>query len=320
MMFSRDHIVYFGQGTQTRHSVARDKQFRAVVPDTPTYTIVLLPHGTESAEREIKASAGSTIDPTASTIATTAAGPGTNARQVTLASKTDFAAGKRYLIQKDGQHEETVLEGVDDTTEDVYLQDGLTRNWPVGSDVIGIELPWTFPSTETDGDDAEIELERGGGPYAIDWLATIDGSKIAWRELIWLRRMAPRIKVTVHDVKRIDQTLGGAIGDKFKIEPALMVAVTQLDSRLRAMDKEPSRFYSDLATLAVAYWTAANLRLQLESERSQMLAEKWQEQGDMFFGELTAGRHPKDTVEVSLQDQAPEFGTSEGVSDLWTLG
>lgn len=316
-MFSRDHIVYFGQGTQTRHSVARDKQFRAVVPTTPTYTIVLLPHGTDSAEREIQASGVSTIDPFSTTIATTAAGPGSNAREITVAAKADAVAGKRYLIQNDGQHEEILLEGIDDTEEKLHLQDGLTRNWPVGSAVIGIELPWDFP-TATAAD--EEELERGGGPFAVDWLATIDSAKIAWRELIWLRRMAPRIKVTVHDVKSIDQTLSDTIGDKFKIEPALKVAVAEFESKIRAMGEQPSRFYSDLATLAVGYLAASNLRAQLQTDRSDVLSIKWEDKWKELFGELTAGRLPEDTVKVSEQDQAPEFGTAEGVTDLFILG
>lgn len=316
-MFSRDHIVYFGQGTQTRHSVARDKQFRAVVPTTPTYTIVLLPHGTDSAEREIQASGASTIDAFSTTIATTAAGPGSNAREITVAAKSGAAAGKRYLIQNDGQHEEILLEGIDDTEEKLHLQDGLTRNWPVGSAVKGIELPWDFP-TATAAD--EEELERGGGPFAVDWLATIDSTKIAWRELIWLRRMAPRIKITVHDVKHIDQTLSDTLGNKLKIEPALKVAVAEFESKLRAMGEQPSRYYSDLATLSVAYLAASNLRAQLSTDRSDVLSLKWEDKWKELFGELTAGRLPEDTVKVSEQDQAPEFGTAEGVTDLFILG
>lgn len=218
-----DHVIYSGDGAQTRRTIAYDKHGRAVAPSAATYTIVDLRRHEDDSDREIQASASATVDDFSDTT-DAAAGLGTSdPTKVQLADSTGAAAGDRLLIVGSNGDQE-VFEVRLVSGNDLYATKGLTQRYASGSTVQGVEVLWSFPAATADD---EEELERRT-PFGIDFVFTgVDPANV--REIAWIQRRAAAGYATLDDLRNIDQLV--VVYARKRVDP--VVALAQANREIR---------------------------------------------------------------------------------------
>jgi len=306
-----DHMVVAGNGAQTIKTVPRDRQGRPTVVSSATYGIDNMPYATEEASRTITAHGTAATVDTASTTTTAACGAGVNFREIPLTATTNFAEGKHYIIQEQsagGRRELVFAEELDTSNKKIFLRHGLTREFSSGAYVKGCEVSTSFPAAIANDEDW---MDRGGGPFAITWVASVGGVTEDWREFIWLVRKSPIVPITIEDVYEIDQTLPDALGKRVKPENLLMAAFKDYSALLRAHGEDENYIHSENGLRALAYRAAWHARINMTDEHSERKAELWLIEWKKLTADLTTGRVPYRTVATDRGTDTTDFETSK---------
>jgi hypothetical protein len=308
-MLSRDHKVIYGNGAQGLRTVARDRFARPTVVASATFQINHLPRSDGSADREVQAVGAATID-TASTTTDAACGPGQSFREIPLTSTSGFSENTYYIIQEQsgGGRRELVLCEEIVTNDKILIRHGLTREFASGATVKGCEVSGDFPAAEADD---EEEVKRGGGPYAVRWVATMDGVVEDWVEYVWIIRNADLVRVTPQDVYEIDQTLADNLGERMKPEPLILSATKDYRALLQASNKDPEYIHSEVGIRAIIFRAAWYARHGMHDELSERKAETWLNEWKTLTANLTVGQVPYRTIATDPDTDTSDYETSE---------
>jgi hypothetical protein len=309
--------ILFNRGDQPVRFVPVDRLGHARRIDPATFSIVDLrvPEGVD--DHEVVASTGATVSAVTSTTVG-AAGPGTaDPRRFTVADATGFRTGGVYLLQDSATgREESVRVSVVRGLE-LTATSPLMRAYATGATITALELEGTFPAAVADD---QFRLERGGGPFQITWVYSLDGQLyVAPREL-WITRYGVQPWVTAAEVFRHLPGLAQSVGDAVAVEDAIAAATDDLVGQLLSTTsrrRDPANFRGNLsADLAVRNWAIMYLLRGTRSDDALALAEKYESKGLMHSQNLTEGKPPGRTVSVNPTNETATAG-GEVLASSW---
>ena len=279
----KTHTVIYNGGAQTLTTVPTGADGEPMLLSAAEATIVDLRYGEDSSDRIIVAKAAATVDATTDTT-TAAVGLGAASRtRIEVGTPANFTEGHSYaLVDPEGYKQEIVVDHVDGSA--VYARNDIRHNFATGSTLRGIEVTFTFPSSEADDEEAfDLHVVC---PYAVDWFFT-GGDPSQQRELIYMRRNPRPTLARAHDVEVLDIAIGKLTKRGNQMEQALEQAHRDfyrlVEARKIDMD---TAYFGEHARDWVARMAAAYIRRSFGTERDDEMASMYEHTANGIFASL----------------------------------
>lgn len=299
-------MIRYGQGGQTIRWVPVDEQGIPRRVTSATYSIVDLREAEDTSRRTVVASTAATASSVSTTI-TAAAGPSTaNPRLVSLSSVSGIRTGGVYQLQHPSAAvDETITAArVNATALQLQTTRSITRAFPNGSALVGLELEATFPA---DVANDETRLDLGGGPFCVVWVYTIGEQPYITPQDVWITRYGVAPWVRPDEVYRHAPGLASSTGgESFDPEQAILAATDDLFGALSSAAtplRDPANFRGDInATLYVRNRAVMYLLRGARNTDALALAQVYADEARGHLNNLTTGRPPSRAVAVDPVD------------------
>lgn len=316
--------IIYQQGAQTIRHAPVDRMGVPRVVSSATYTILDLRDAEGGTDHEVVASTPAVI-PSGSFSLTAAAGPNAaDPRRLAVASVAGIETDRVYLLQdaSSGRQESVRIAGVDAGALELTLTNGLVRDYASGSTGTAIELEGTFPAAVAND---EQRLDRGGGPFQVTWVYSIDGELYVSPREIWLTRYGIQPWVTFDRVARHLPGLAQQVGDVVTPEAAIAGATDDLAEHLQASgtwERDPAYFRGNMsAELCVRKWAIKYLLLGTRNEPAIDLARDYDVAGRRHADNLTQGRPTNRSVAIDpIDNQATAGGERAAAGGYFARG
>lgn len=298
-----DRQVTYNGGAQLVRVVPVDIGGKPVRVTSATYAISDLRRSIGSTDREVVAAGtAATLDTYSQTTTATAGLATADPRLVTVASTVGVSAGHRLMVTNPkGDRELLTVDSVTATT--VRARADLSKNYPIGSTLAGVELVCTFPEDEAADESALID---GGGPYALD-LAIVGSDRPAMRVFLEVVRSRSLPLCNLEDLAELDPVAASIGGDRLDPYTAIRIASRDLEVELRLAGIDPSySHFAEASRVAACYLAAWHALKIAKGEQVQARAAEYRERARLLINSMIGARNTVGAVQTSRStDMAP---------------
>lgn len=293
--------VLYNRGAQTLRWAPVDA-LGHVRAASGTYSIVDLREPEDGSRRVVQASTAATVAAT-STTTTAEAGPGSaEPRRLSLTSSTGFRRGSTYLLTSGARSVGVTVEQVG--TGEVWLTTELRETFAVGATLAAVELEATFPA---DVANDELRLQRGGGPFQITYVYTLDDRLCLAPITFWLTRYGVQPWIKADEAMRHLPGLARQLGADTPPEEAVRAATDDVVARVFASGRDMAFLRSSLdVDLAVRKLTIYYLLLGQRRPDARELANDFRDQANKHLDDCLLGQPSSRTTDLDpYYDTAP---------------